>query len=166
RNFVLPVATPSTRYVRAVEFRPGNPRIVHHAVINIDRTRSSRRLDEQDSEPGYDGMLSEGAQGPDGHFLGWTPGRVPAPEPADMSWRLERGSDLVVQLHMLPSGRPELIQPSVGLFFAATPPTRVPFMFKLGSKTIDIPAGETTYTVSDRYVLPVDVDVISVYPHA
>ena len=31
---------------------------------------------------------------------------------------------------------------------------------------IDIPAGQRDYAVSDTYVLPVDVDVRSVYPHA
>jgi hypothetical protein len=38
--------------------------------------------------------------------------------------------------------------------------------FRLGSRTIDIPAGRTDYTITDSYVLPVDVDVLSVNPHA
>lgn len=166
RNFVLPVPVASTRYVRGVEFRPGNPRIVHHATILIDRTRSSRRLDEEDPEPGYDGMLSEGAKSPDGHFLGWTPGKAPVAEPVDMSWGLERGSDLVVQIHLMPTGKPETIRSSLGLFFTDTPPARVPFMINLGSKTIDISAGTKAYSIKDTYVLPVDVDALSVYPHA
>lgn len=166
RNFVIPVPVASTRYVRGVEFRPGNPRIVHHATILIDRTRSSRRLDAEDPGPGYDGMLSEGASSPDGHFLGWTPGRAPTAEPVDMSWGLERGSDLVVQLHLMPTGKPETIRSSLGLFFTDTPPARVPFMVKLGSKTIDISAGTKAYSIQDTYVLPMDVDALSVYPHA
>jgi Flp pilus assembly protein TadD len=39
-------------------------------------------------------------------------------------------------------------------------------MIIMGSKAIDIPAGATDYAVADRYRLPVDVDVLSVYPHA
>jgi Tfp pilus assembly protein PilF len=39
-------------------------------------------------------------------------------------------------------------------------------MVKLGSKAIDIPAGDTAYAITDTYVLPVDADVLSVYPHA
>jgi Flp pilus assembly protein TadD len=168
RNFVMPLALPATRYVRAAEFRPRtDSAVIHHAVIGIDRTRTARRLDAQDPAPGYDDMLSRGeSQGPEGHFLSWTPGKAPFIEPADMAWRLERGADLVIQLHMLPSGRRETIRPVLGLFFGDAPPTREPVLIKLGSKAIDIPPGEATYTTSDAYELPADVDVLSVYPHA
>jgi Flp pilus assembly protein TadD len=167
RNFVLPLTVPATRYVRAVEFRSGtNHSVIHHAVVGVDRTRTSRRLDSRDAEPGYDEMLSGGVQGPDGHFLSWTPGKAPFKAPEDMAWRLEPGTDLVLQLHMLPAGQDQTIRASLGLFFAEAAPTREPVLVKLGSKSIDIPAGEAAYTVSDEYTLPADVDVLSVYPHA
>lgn len=166
RNFVIPVPLPSTRYVRAIEFQPGNPKILHHATIGIDRTRSSRRRDEQDREPGYEGMLSETVQSPDGHFVGWTPGKTPTVQPEDMSWPLEPGTDLVIQLHMLPADEAESIQPSIGFFFTERPPTRTSVVIKLGSKTINIPAGQKDYTIKDTYTLPVDVEALSVYPHA
>src|SRR5262245_19960704 len=38
RNFVLPVPVDRARYVEAVELRPGNKRVVHHAVMRVDRT--------------------------------------------------------------------------------------------------------------------------------
>ena len=166
RNVVMRVALPSGRFVRAVEFRPGRAPIVHHAVISIDRTRASRRRDGADGQPGYDGMITQGAQNPDGHFLGWTPGRGPIVAPAGMPWRLDPGSDLVVQLHLLPQREPHAVQASLGLFFTDIPPQHVPLMVKLGSKAIDIPAGDTAYAITDTYVLPVDADVLSVYPHA
>jgi Flp pilus assembly protein TadD len=168
RNFVIPIPVTSMRYVRGMEVRPGNRHVVHHATLGIDRTRTSRLLDAADPEPGYEGMFSQGAHSPESHALGWTPGMTPLMEPADMAWRLEAGSDLVIQLHMMPSHLhgPELVRPSVGFFFTETPPTRLPMDFKLGSKTIDIPAGASDYTAEDVYVLPVDVDVLSVYPHA
>src|SRR4029078_6191003 len=78
----------------------------------------------------------------------------------------DRGTDLVLQLHLLPDDKPEVIQPSVGLFFGNTPPRRAPLVVKLESKTIDIPAGQAEYAVDDSYVLPGDVEVLSVYPHA
>jgi Flp pilus assembly protein TadD len=141
---------------------------VHHATLGIDRTRTSLLLDEADPEPGYEGMFADGAHSPESHALGWTPGMVPAMEPADMAWRLEGGSDLVIQLHMMPEHlhEPAAVRPSVGLFFTDTPPTRFPMDFKLGSKAIDIPAGQADYTTEDVYRLPVDADVLSVYPHA
>jgi Flp pilus assembly protein TadD len=36
----------------------------------------------------------------------------------------------------------------------------------MGSKAIDIPPGLAEYTIEDRFQLPVDVEVLSVYPHA
>ena len=166
RNFVIPIPLDSFRYVRGMEVRPGAPKVVHHAAILIDRTRASRQLDADDPLPGYEGMFSEGAQNPDSHALGWTPGRTPVLEPADIAWRMDPGSDLVVQLHMIPSGKPEPVKPGVGFFFADAPPTRMPIDFRLGSKTIDIPPGKADYTIEDSFTLPVDVDVLSVYPHA
>src|SRR5262245_20497113 len=61
RHFVIPIPIPAGRYVKAWEFRPGNPRVVHHATMEIDRSRASRRLDAQDSEPGYEGLIAHSA---------------------------------------------------------------------------------------------------------
>ena len=114
RTFVLPIPTTAARYVKAVEFHPGNPRAVHHANIGIDRTKSSRRLDAADPEPGYVGGMVPDADYPAGYMLGWTPGQDARPSPDGMAWRLEPSSDLVVQLHMQPTGKPEPVQVSVG----------------------------------------------------
>ena len=111
-NFVLPIPVSKMRYVKAVELRPGNKRIVYHAIMLIDRTGMTRQLDEKDPGPGFAGMIVEHAEHPDGYFLGWTPGKVPDAGSHGMSWRLYPGTDLVLQLHMVPTGKPELIQPS------------------------------------------------------
>ncbi len=167
RNFVIPVPIDERKYVKSIDMRPGTPGIVHHASMAVDESRTSRRLDEDDPGPGYfNGMEFSEAHSPDGHFLAWTPGKVPFQGSEDMSWRLDRGTDLVLQLHMLPSGKPEPLRASVGLYFSATPPTRAALMLRLGSKTMDIPVGEKEYVIEDEYRLPVDVDVLSVYPHA
>src|SRR6185436_5161645 len=138
RVFVLPVPTTSLRYVKGLEFRPGNPRVVHHANIRIDRTRASRQLDERDPKPGYDGVILRSAVFPDGYFLGWTPGQVSPLLPKGMSWRLAPGSDLVIEIHMQPSGKPELVSPSIGFYFSDEPPERTPAIFRLGRQNIDI----------------------------
>jgi tetratricopeptide (TPR) repeat protein len=162
RNFVVPVPLTSTRYVRAIEFRAGNPRSLHHASIGVDRLRVSRKVDRGDREPGFAAMPDDQVE----NVYGWTPGKAPFMEPADRAWTLERGSDLVMQLHMLPTGAPDVVQPSVGLFFSDRPPAHPPLPIKLESKAIDIPAGKADYAIDDRYVLPADIDVLSVYPHA
>ena len=166
RNFVFPVAIDHEVFVRGVEFLPGSPRAIHHAVIGVDASGESRRLDAADREPGYEGMFADEFHSPDGHFIGWTPGRTPELEPGDRAWRLQPGTDLVVQLHMLPADTPVELRPRIGLYSSAAAPTSVPFMVKLTSTTIDIPAGATDYSVEDAYTLPVDVDALSIYPHA
>jgi len=166
RIFVLPIPIDTLRFVRALEFRPGNAAVVHHANIRIDKTPASRQLDDAQPGPGYEGLLAHSAQYPDGHFLGWTPGQVAPLLPKDLAWRLDVHSDLVVELHMRPSGKPEPVAPSIGLYFSDVPPTRTPAMLRLGRQSIDIPAGDRRYVVTDSYVVPVDVDVQAVQPHA
>jgi len=162
RNFVLPVPVSAARYVRAIEFRANNPRVIHHANVAVDPDRVSRLLDRTDPGPGFAIMPEDEVQ----NVYGWSPGKVPVLEPEDTAWTLEEGSDLVIQLHMVPAGQAEIVRPSLGLFFSTTPPTRVPIVVKLESKSIDIPPGDSSYVVEDSYVLPADVSVVSVYPHA
>ncbi len=164
RNFVLPIPLADRRFVRALEFRPGNARVVHHARMLLDDTGDIRRLDQADPGPGFGGMDVPGARFPDGHFLGWAPGKMPSQEA--YPWPLEPGTDVVVQLHLKPTGRIEQVQVSIGLYLTDTAPSTTPVMVRLGSKTIDIPAGEAGYEVVDRFTLPADVTALSVYPHA
>jgi len=166
RTFVIPMPVARPRYVRALEFRPDNARVVHHANLGVDRTRSSRQLDARDPEPGYVGGMVQDARYPEGQMLGWTPGQAAHPSPRGMAWRLEPGSDLVAQLHLQPTGKPERLQVSVGLYFTDEPPLRPPLGLRLGSETIDIAAGDREYTIADRYVLPVDVELLAIQPHA
>jgi tetratricopeptide (TPR) repeat protein len=165
RHVVLPLSLPAGKYVRAVEFRPG-PAPVHHAVIRVDRTHASRRRDGADGQPGFDAIMAPDVQNPDGHFLGWTPGQGPIVAPQGMPWRLDKGADLVIELHLQPGKTPAATQPSVGLYFADQPPAETPVALTMGTKTIAIPAGERNYRVSDSYVFPVDVTLLSLYPHA
>ena len=166
RTFVVPIPVRAASYVRAIEFRPGNARVVHHANIKIDRTRMSRRRDDDEAGPGYEGGGSREARFPDGLFLGWTPGQSPRVSPDGMSWHLEPQSDLVLELHLMPGERPEPVQVSVGFFFTDRPPARTGYMLRLGRQDIDISAGQTDYINTDAYTLPVDVDVLAIQPHA
>jgi tetratricopeptide (TPR) repeat protein len=164
RNFVVPISVDRERYVRAIQFRPGG-RGVHHANIRVDPTPASRRLDEADPAPGYEGLILHSADYPEGHFLGWTPGQA-TPGSSDLAWRLDARADFVVQLHMQPTGRREAIAPAIALYFSDGPPRRTPAIVRLGRQTLDIPAGADRYVVDDHYVVPVDVEVHAIQPHA
>jgi len=163
RNFVVPVPITAPRYVRALDFRPGNPRIVHHTLIKVDRTGESLRLDARDVEPGFPGMVVPSETG---HFLGWQPGRRPHPVPEGLAWQIRPGDALILQMHLSPSGKPEQEQSTLALYFTDQAPTATPFRVLLTSIRMDIPAGAAGYAIEDEYTLPVDVDLLAVLPHA
>lgn len=165
RSFVVPVPTEQDRFVEAMEFRPGNHEVVHHAVVLVDAARSTRHLDALDPEPGWVGMQAGLAESPDGHFLGWTPGKTSLEAPEGMTWRLPRGSDLVLQLHLLPRPDAAPVQVQVGFHFGETP-SRTSTRLRLGTKAMEVRAGETNYRIRDDYRLPVDVELVGLYPHA
>jgi len=173
RNFVVPVNLQETKYVRAIELRPGNKRVVHHANIWIDRRQSLRRRDGEDGQPGFPGMENVAIEArsdsfdPDSHFLFWKPGTVIEPEPDDMTWRLDPGTDLILNLHLQPSGKEETVQPVIGFYFAAKPSRVHPMLLQLENDgAIDIQPGVRDFAVTDHVTLPVGVEVLAIYPHA
>ncbi|HZS53720.1 MAG TPA: tetratricopeptide repeat protein [Bryobacteraceae bacterium] len=172
RNFVIASGLKETKYVTAFELRLSNPRVVHHANVVLDRTQSLRRRDGEDGSPGFPGMdvTTEAAPNefdPDSHFLFWKPGSVLMREPPEMSWRLDPKTDLILNLHLQPTGKDEVVQAEIGLYFSSHPPTKFPMLLQLEHDgAIDIPPGDRSFTVVDELTLPVGVDVLAIYPHA
>jgi tetratricopeptide (TPR) repeat protein len=168
-NFIFPVPIDSTRWVKAVEIRPGDKRYVHHANILVDRTEASRN---REAEPGagFGGMeirIESQAFDPDSHLLFWKPGTMPSEEPEGMALRLEKGTDLILNTHLQPSGKPEVIQPSIGLYFTQQPATKFPMLLQLENDLkLDVPPREKDFLVTDDFTLPVDVELLAIYPHA
>ena len=168
-NFVFRTPVDRKRWLKAIEIRPGEKRAVHHANILVDRNQSARR---QEAEPGagFPGMelkIESETFDPDSHFLFWKPGIVPRPEPEGMSLRLDTETDLVLNMHLQPSGKTEKIQPNLGLYFTDKPATLFPLLLQLeNDRQLDIPPGEKHFLVTDEFTLPVDVDLLAIYPHA
>ena len=52
---------------------------------------------------------------------GWAPGATPQPLPEGVAQLVEKGADLVMQIHYHPSGKPETDQSSIGLTFTDQP---------------------------------------------
>ena len=167
RNFIIPIPNTSRRFVKGIELQPGNARVIHHAFLRIDATPESRQRDEADPAPGFGGLHTpSSAQTPPGQFLSWQPGKRHTFVPRGLAWALETHCDLVLQTHLRPSGKSELLQSSVAFYFTDEPPTNTPFKIGLRTFAIDIPAGSTDTVVRESYTLAADVDVLSVLPHA
>jgi tetratricopeptide (TPR) repeat protein len=168
-NFIFRTPLKETRWLNAIEIRPGDQRLVHHANVLVDRLESSRA---QETTPGagFGGMeikIESEAFDPDSHFLFWKPGSVPRKEPEGMALRLDAGTDLVLNVHLQPSGKPEWIQPSIGLYFTDQPATKFPMLLQLENDAkLDIPPGAHDFVVTDDFTLPEDVELLAIYPHA
>ena len=168
-NFVFRSPVNQNRWLRAIEIRPGDKRLVHHANVLVDRGQTARLLEKQPGS-GFGGMEltieSEGFD-PDSHFLFWKPGSAPYVEPEGMAIRLDKNNDLVLNTHLQPSGKPETLQPTLGLYFTDKPATLHPILLPMENDgQLDIPPGAKDFPVSDDFSLPVDVDLLAIYPHA
>jgi Flp pilus assembly protein TadD len=168
-NFIIPVPITTTRWVRGMEIRPGNARVFHHANVIIDRSGSARRHEKTPGAgfPGMDLTVEENTFDPDGHFLSWKPGSAPEVEPDGMGWRADPGMNLVLNIHLRPTGKVETVSPEIGLYFTDKPQTKFPMLVQLEHDgAIDIPPGDRDFVVTDDFRTPLDLAVLAVYPHA
>ncbi|MBI3465981.1 MAG: ascorbate-dependent monooxygenase, partial [Planctomycetes bacterium] len=165
RNFVFSLSLPEGKYLKAAEYRPGNRLVVHHAALVADATGKARADDDADPGPGYPGSLALPGRLLSGSVGIWTPGRDPLPLPEGFSMPWPKGTDLVMQLHLHPSGKPETEQSSIGLYFTDVPPSRSMMDLALIDRKIDIPAGEPAFKSRDEVTLPVVMHVFGVFPH-
>ena len=171
RNFILPFPLAQAKWVRAMEIKPGSPQVVHHANLILDPARTLRRTHPQDwtnGVPGMDVVVDAGEHfDPDGHFLDWKPDASALVEAPGTPWRLEAGSDLILNMHLKPTGKIESVRARIGLYFTTEPATKQPILVQLEhDAALKIPQGDADFIVEDKLKLPVAVDVLAIYPHA
>jgi mono/diheme cytochrome c family protein len=164
RCFVLPLDTTEDVYLSGMEFRPGNRRVVHHALVYADSTGAARKLAADSPDGGYT-CFGGPKFPPSGLLGGWAPGATSPPDSPSLSQTVRKGTDVVVQIHYHPSGKPEQDQSSLGLRFSG-PPTKGRAGIVLSYRRIYIPAGDPHYVVKTGVTLPRDVDVFGITPHA
>lgn len=179
RSFVLPVNLPEDRWIKAIELRPSARNVVHHALFFIADSNSVRGRNDRDGQPGFRGMnfmrgtefLSNGPERLNRGLGGYVPGAVPNMLPGDLARFLPKGCDIIMQTHFHPSGKEEVEQAELALYFTDQKPNhmlvpvQLPPLFGVGAG-IDVPAGEPNYQVRDSLTLPVDVQAIEVGGHA
>jgi hypothetical protein len=168
RAFVVPLNLTEDKYVRAVQYRPSNTRVVHHALLFLDILGESRKKEaaNKGQGPGFRGQgLGIGAVS-GGSLGGWAPGGLSQPFPDGMGKEVKKNADLILQLHFSPSGKPEKEQSQVGLWFTKERPQRMVAMMPLSDWRLDLTAGAKDIKITDSVTLPVDVDLIGIIPHA
>ncbi len=169
RNFVAAIGTSDSKWIRAIEFRPGARGVMHHSLFKADTSGKARELDAQDEETGFGGM-SAGVRNLV-NLGGWAVGGNARIFPEEAPTLLPPNADFIFQSHFHPSGKVETELSAVGLYYADKPATRkrvsiqLPPLFGRGAD-IDIPAGEAEFKISEKFTLPAAVDLYSAGPHA
>lgn len=167
RNIAVSTGTKGTKWITAIDMHPTARAAVHHVLYFAD-ARGHAHERQQGSEPGFNGMRPGGASVPLG---GWALGAQPHFFPEGLALELPEGSDLVVQYHFHPTGKPEAEKSLVGLYFAKKTPERLmariqmPPHYSLFSD-LNIPAGEKDYVIRDTCELPVAINAVGITAHA
>src|SRR5207244_103736 len=114
---------------------------------------ASRRRSERGGGTGFDGMdPGKYAYAPEGLNLSWQPGKPPCIHTEAAAWLLPGRADIVLQMHLRPSGKPERLRPQLGLYFTDKPPQAPPLLYRLNlrSTAIDISPGATDLTINSQ----------------
>jgi hypothetical protein len=165
RCFVIPLKLPEGKYIKSVEYRPGNRKIVHHAVLtSMPHPQAEARLKRGDGKSFGSGLAPPGMLLP-GPLAVWTPGMLSRPVPDEYAVDWRPGDDLVLQLHLHPSGKPETEQSLIGLHFSDKKPKGRLRLMTLSNDRIDIPPGESNHVVTLSRTLNNPLEVYGVFPH-
>lgn len=163
--FVIPLQIPKGKYLQSVEYRPGNRKIVHHAVLTrLPHRIAQAKLDAGDGKSFASGLAPPGELLP-GPLAFWTPGMEPRPLPEGYAAQWADGNDLVLQLHLHPSGKPEAEQSVIGLHFTDQEPRGRLNIVVINDEGLSIDPGDAKFAVDTEKTLPVPIDLYGIFPH-
>ncbi|MEL6276906.1 MAG: hypothetical protein AAFU03_17535, partial [Bacteroidota bacterium] len=172
RVFVLPTGLTEDKEIAAIEFRPGNTRAVHHALLAYETEGAAAAMDAE--SPGY-GYESFGGYGVpiQGSFTGYTPGIQSIFYPEGIGITLPAGADLLMQVHYAPLPMDETDRSSLNIFFKnpSDPITRelqrlptTPFDLDGGFLSFSIPPDEVKAFHGTKNIEE-DISLVAIYPH-
>ncbi len=102
RVFVFPLNLDEDLEVSAIELRPGNSEIVHHAIFTTDLSGRALVQDLESEDYGYASFGGFG-NARVGQFIdGYVPGQIARLAPSETGFIIPAGADLLVQMHYAP----------------------------------------------------------------
>ena len=164
RCFVIPTNLRRDTYISAVEYRPGNRRVVHHIMAFLDSNGAGRERDAADPGPGYTSYSGAGVE-VEGDLGGWAAGNVPHHLPVGIGRLVPARSDALVQVHYHPSGKPEVDRTKLGIYFCHTPVQQTLHWANATNDKFRLPPGQAKIEVKATWNVPVDVEALAVTPH-
>lgn len=143
----IPFTATEDTYVQAIEIKPTNPKVVHHA--NLIYVRDGFNVDESKD-----------------FLTGYVPGGIPSVVDGDRAWFIAKGSTLCFQVHLVTTGKLETNRMRVGLRYARGVVNKQIRYFNLdGGKRFVIPAHDRAWELRDSDVLQDDVTGEGLFCH-
>lgn len=169
RFFHVPMNLKEDIWVEAIEFMPGNRKLLHHSRLMVDSTGTMAAIDGIAED---DPHLRDFQRTPlaDEFLYGWVPGNDRVRFPPGSAKRIRAGSDLLLNIHYAPSAKADQDQSEVRLYFARTPVERVVRTLSLTENSVtNQPFRLLANTKPTFYMnygpLPDTVRLLSVLPH-
>jgi hypothetical protein len=167
---ILPVPFQSDRWVRAVEIRPSDRSVVHHAVLYVRESQSqwlrSAKPGVPYAPPQSDPEAVAKTRDTKADILAiYTPGAAVMACPDGMAKKIPAGSDLVLQIHYTSKKTATADRPQVRLTFSTDEPVKRILTLQMGRDDLRIPPGERAYRASVSGTLPNEALLISMFPH-
>ena len=171
RYFVIPVEILQDHHIVGLEFRPGDPRAVHHSLVYLDYSGRARARDAEDEAYGFSvfgkgGFMDSAAPGTSIYLGGWAPGIDPIKLPPGHGVPLPgRSGDAVFEIHYRPTGAPTRDRSRIGLYFAKQPVTHLVASTVAGTLDVDIAPEDADYWRQVYMTVPADIRLLGVSPH-
>ncbi|MES1227778.1 MAG: alkyl hydroperoxide reductase, partial [Armatimonadota bacterium] len=140
---------------------------VHHVIAFLDENGAANQLlaGTNTRDGGY--LTSGGGVGfiPSGALGGWAPGVAPARSQKGSGFLLKPGTSIILQVHYSKSGKDEVDQTKVGLYFAKEPVTKPLRIAWLLNPRINIQPGDSSAHFTQTFKVPEDAELHSLMPH-
>ena len=152
KHFTTPTNFTEDKWVKSMEARAGNPKVVHHILMFAVAPGAQRERNE--------------FQGIGGGFLtGFAPGTVAIVLDPGQAIKIPAGANLMWQMHYTPTGREETDRSEFAVVFADAPPTEEVFTGTAQNFRFKIPAGADNHEVVAESVVPFDIQFRGMTPH-
>lgn len=169
RYFHIPTGLTEDVMVEAIEFLPGNRKVVHHSRVMVD---TSGRMEGLEGMHGADPKLADFQRIPmaDEFLYGWVPGNDRIQFPEKVAKKIRANSNLILYMHYSPSATFQTDQSEINLYFSKKPVEREVKSLILHEQQITNPpflikANEKPTFYMSLGPLKEDISAISILPH-
>jgi hypothetical protein len=146
----VPTNLAEDRWIQAIEFRPGDRRVVHHIIASAQPAGANPRDERTPGRTGLGGITPN------------KPGVVYEPGVARL---LRANSEIVLQMHYTTIGEPTTDRTSVAVIWAKEPPTKMVGGGNVINARFQIPPHTDNHEVSGSRTFTEDTLLTAMMPH-